>query len=115
VLGRKTLSTTTIGKATTAARGAGRAAKQSQDVGRALQNVEAYKAQLQDLEVQFQSEVERLRAELDPMKEELQVLTLKPRKADVDVKLLALAWAPFVRSPDGGLVPAWQTPTAAIP
>ena len=113
VFGRKTLSSTTIGKATTTVRGVGRSSRQAQDVARARENLEAYEVKLQDLDRDFQSEVEQLRDKLDPMTEELQVLTLKPRKTDVDVRLLALAWAPFVRGADGGLVPAWRPPTEA--
>jgi hypothetical protein len=108
VLGRKALSSTTIGKATTTARGVGRASKQAQDVGRARKNLEAYQTRLQELDLEFQSEVAKLTAKLDPMREELQTLTLKPRRSDVDVKLLALAWAPFVLGPDGGWLAAWQ-------
>jgi hypothetical protein len=108
VLGRNTISSTTVGKATTTARGVGRASKQHQDVAIARQNLEAYQAQLQELDLELQMEVDKLRAKLDPMSEELQVLTLKPRKTDIDVRLLALGWAPFVPSPDGGWVPAWR-------
>jgi hypothetical protein len=115
VLGRKAISSTTLGKATTTVRGVGRSSRQSQDVDHARANLEAYEVQLQDLDVQFQSEVEKLRDKLDPMTEELQVLTLKPRKTDIDVRLLALAWAPFVRNPDGGLAPAWHLPTGVNP
>ncbi len=43
-LGRKAISATTLGRATTAARGAGRVLKERQDVGRAQETVEALQA-----------------------------------------------------------------------
>ena len=50
LLGRKAISASTLGRATTAARGMGRVGKESQDVTRATENVTALKAQLSELE-----------------------------------------------------------------
>ncbi len=94
VLGRSPLSSTTIGKATTAARGAGRASRQARDVDRAREKLEAYQQQLEDLEAEFQQAGEQVRQSLDPMLEVLDTVVLKPRRADVDVRLVALAWTP---------------------
>ena len=49
LLGRKAVSASTLGRATTAARGMGRVGKESQDVTRATENVTALKAQESDL------------------------------------------------------------------
>lgn len=100
MLGRR-VSATTIGKATTAARGAGRAASQAQDVARAKSNLEAYREQLVELEAKLESEAEEIRDALDPMTLDVEPLELKPRKTDIDVRLVALAWLPFERSPAG--------------
>ena len=45
LLGRKAISATTLGRATTAARGVGRTMKESQDIARAKESVEAVEAQ----------------------------------------------------------------------
>ncbi|MEW6543390.1 MAG: ATP-binding protein [Nitrospirota bacterium] len=95
-LGRKTVSATTLGKAATAARGVGRSIKEAKDVARAEENVEALRKQLADLEAQFQVEADALAATFDPLKEELETVTIRPTKANVSVKLLALAWVPTV-------------------
>ncbi len=47
LLGRKAVSASTLGRATTAARGMGRVGKESQDVARATENVDALTAQLE--------------------------------------------------------------------
>ena len=94
VLGRSPMSSTTLGKATTAARGAGRASRQARDVDRAREKLEAYRRQLEDLEEEFQSAGENVRAQLDPLTEVLEPVVLKPRKTDIDVRLVALAWKP---------------------
>ena len=96
-LGRKTISATNIGRATTAIRGAGRVLKESQDVSMAEENVAALQQQLADLEAQFKAESEALAAASDPLQEKLQPVSLKPTKANITVKLVALAWTPHWR------------------
>lgn len=106
-LGRKTISATTIGKATTAIRGAGRAMKESKDVSHAEDNVAALQQQLSALEAQFTAETAALAAATDPLTETLDRLIIKPSKSNIAVKLVALAWAPHWRTADGGALPAW--------
>jgi len=106
-LGRKTISATNIGRATTAIRGAGRVLKESQDVSMAQENVAAVQQQLADLEAQFNAESEALAAASDPVQEKLQPVSLKPAKADITVKLIALAWTPHWKSSDGSMARAW--------
>ena len=107
-LGRKTVSATNIGRATTAIRGAGRAIKESKDVGQAEENVAALQQQLADLEAQFKTETDALAAATDPLNEKLETLSLKPTKANIAVKLVALAWTPHWRDSGGATVPAWS-------
>jgi hypothetical protein len=107
-LGRKSLGRSTLGRATTTARGVGRSARQAQDVQRAKAQLESLRAQLTDLQSQFDAEVARLSARLDPATEPLETLALKPRKADIDVKLVTLAWEPCERTPKGGLKTMWE-------
>jgi hypothetical protein len=106
-LGRKTISATNIGRATTAIRGAGRVLKESQDVSLAQENVAALQQQLADLEAQFKAEGEALAAASDPLQEKLERLSLRPTKADILVKLVALAWTPHWRASNGSATPAW--------
>ncbi|MGE5842171.1 MAG: ATP-binding protein [Deltaproteobacteria bacterium] len=104
-LGRKTVSTSTLGRATTAARGAGRVLKERQDVGRAQGNVEALQQQLADLEAEFESEAA---AGALPVAESIQTVTVKPTKQNISVKLLALAWVPWWRTSKGERISAWK-------
>ncbi|MDP1946563.1 MAG: ATP-binding protein [Nitrospirota bacterium] len=106
-MGRKTISASTIGKATTAIRGAGRAIKESQDVGQAEDNAAALQQQLVDLEAQFKAETESLAAATDPLTEALDRASLKPIKANIAVRLVALAWTPYWRDGQGTVTSAW--------
>jgi len=102
-LGRKRTSLTTLGRATTAVRGVGRSMKESQDVDRAEDNVSVISQKLADLEAEFQSETSELERSLDPQTEQLEKVSLKPTKANIAVKLVTLAWAPYWDDK-----PAWE-------
>lgn len=106
-LGRKTISATNIGRATTAIRSAGRVMKESQEVGYAEENVAALQQQLADFEAQFKTESDALAAATDPLNEKLETISIKPTKSNIAVKLVALAWTPQWRDTKGAVTPAW--------
>lgn len=91
----------------TAARGAGRAYQEKKDVDRAEETVEVLQKQLADLNAALEAEVENLEERFDAEAVELEVLGLKPRKTDVEVRFVILAWAPK-RLGAGGLEPVWK-------
>ncbi|BAI60504.1 conserved hypothetical protein [Methanocella paludicola SANAE] len=105
--GRKALSTGTISRASTAAGRAGRAMEEGKDVERAGETAEAVQQQLNDLQAQFKEEANALAEKIDPMTEALEAISVKPKKADISVQLVALAWAPYWVDAQGGLTPAW--------
>ncbi len=107
-LGRKTISQANIGRATTAIRSAGRVMKETKDVSHAEETMAVLQQQLADLETQFQAERDALAAAIDPLTEKLEPVSIKPTKANIAVKLVALAWAPHWRAADGSLTPAWR-------
>ena len=107
-MGRKTMSLTTLGRATTAARGVSRSMKESADVDRAQATAEAVDQQITDLDSQFKDETAKLEQSFDPQNEALDKVSLKPTKANIAVKLLTLAWAPYWRDTQGQTTPAWE-------
>ncbi len=107
-LGRKAVTASTIGRATTAARGAGRVLKERQDVGRAQETVEALQQQLADLDEAFKADAEKLGPSGDALAEPLEAVSVRPSKQNVTVKLVALAWVPSWQDSAGQSTPAWQ-------
>jgi hypothetical protein len=107
-MGRKAVSASTLGRASTAARGVSRSMKESQDIGRAADNVEALQQQLADLNAEIEAQVAELQSSADPLKEELETITIKPKKANINVQLCALVWTPYWRDAQGALTPAWE-------
>ena len=106
--GRKAVSVSSLGRATTAARGVSRSMKEQQDIGRAQESVETLQRDLADLEAQLQSETTALESKLDAQNEQLETVAIKPKKTNISVQLLGLAWAPFWRDQSGEVTAAWE-------
>jgi len=107
-MGRKRASMSTIGRATTAVRGVSRTMKQSEDVDRAEDNVAAVTQRLAELEAEFKAEADTIERSFDPQTEQLGTVSLKPTKANINVKLLTLVWAPYWQTAGGQAKPAWE-------
>jgi len=105
-LGRKTLSVTNLNRARTALRSGSRTVKERGDVGTAEQQLEAARKKLADAEAEFQEETENLQAAAAPESLSVVEFTVPPRKSDIAVGNLLLAWTPWRAGPDGLPVPA---------
>ncbi len=92
LLGRKALSTSTLGRATTAARGMERMGRESGDVSRASENVAARETQLSELESAMATELQAVSADWDLSNEPFERLLVKPKRGGVSVQLVALVW-----------------------
>jgi hypothetical protein len=100
VFGRK-IGAGTIGRATTAARGVGRASKQADDVTRAEEDLQSYQEQLDDLNTQIDGEIDKIAEKYDPLTEEMESILLKPRKTDINIRTLTVAWVPCIVDDSG--------------
>ena len=107
-MGRKRTSMSTLGRATTAVRGVSRTRRQADDVDRAEENVAAVTQRLADLEAEFKAEVETIERSFDPQTEQLGTVSLKPTKANINVKLLTLVWVPYWQNAAAQTKPAWE-------
>lgn len=106
-LGRKTISASTLGRASTAARGTGRMMKETQDIKRAQDNVVDLQAQLTELQSQLDEEINLISTQIDPLTEELETVQVTPRKSDLSVLLLSLVWVPYRQEQRNQLTRAW--------
>ena len=106
-LGRKVATTGTVGRAASAARGVSRSRKESSDVARAQDNIAAATEQLAALEAEFAAELAALDSRAHAASVPLETLQLRPKKGDVRVRAVVLAWAPYAADAAGFAVPAW--------
>lgn len=106
-MSRKTISATNISKAATAMKSVGRISKESGDVGRAEETVEAVQEQYTALETEFNQETAAVDSACDPMTDDLDKTILKPKKTNIQIRMVALAWAPHAVDASGSATPAW--------
>ena len=94
LFGRKTISAANMGRVGTAARAATRTYKEHQDVERAGETVAAVQQQIDELNGDLQNEIADLQAKSDPATEQFDSIEVRPKKANIAVKLVCLAWVP---------------------
>jgi exonuclease VII large subunit len=106
--GKGGLTSGTVGRATTAAKSAGRIMQQKEDVDRAKETVTAHQQRLAEIEAEFKAETDQLAARGDPATEQLDSISIRPAKKDIQVRFVGLAWLPYRQAGDGTATPAWQ-------
>ncbi len=102
--GKGGLTAGTVGRATTAAKSAGRIMQQKEDVDRAKDTVSAHQQRLAEIEAEFKAETDQLAAKGDPAIEQLDKISIRPAKKDIQVRFVGLAWLPY----HADSTPAWQ-------
>ena len=105
--GRKLVSAANINKAVTSVRAAGRVVKDRQDIGQAEETVEAVQQRWQDLDTQFQAEAAKILEGANPDALQLEEIALSPKKTDITVTQLTLAWVPWIVDGLGNGKPAY--------
>ena len=81
-------------KASTAARSVGRASKERADVAHAEADMEALKDQVAAMHAELESEIRRIEAEFDPNTIRVEIVPVRPKKADIAIEDMALVWCP---------------------
>ena len=79
-----------LGRATTAARGAGRVTRERQDVLQAEEEVRTLEDEQSALEIELEEEIRALQADVELP--EIEEVVVRPKKADIEVSNLKLAW-----------------------
>ncbi len=107
LFGRKKLSLSTVGRATTAVRGMARVDREKGDIARAKRRLEDEQVKLADLEEEFRAELDEIRDTGVAGPFDLDEISVKPRKTDISVSSLCLAWVPWRVDPQGIAEPAF--------
>ncbi|APW64172.1 helicase HerA domain-containing protein [Paludisphaera borealis] len=93
--GRKTWTKTNVSKAGAAAKAAGRAMQKRGEAGSAQAQVDKLNEEYVDLETEFQADLELIKATRSADLLKIVPLELTPRKADITVERVVLAWTPW--------------------
>lgn len=94
LLGRRGMSSTTIGKAATSMRSASRSARQQADVAHAEESLSSLLASKEALEAQIAAELDQIRLEASADRVALEELVIPAKKSDIAVEEVVLAWVP---------------------
>jgi hypothetical protein len=94
LLGRRTVSSTTIGKAATSMRSASRAARQQADVAHAEESLLSLEEKKLALEEEIAAELDRIRLDATVERMELERIDVPARKTGISVDEVVLAWVP---------------------
>jgi len=108
LFGRKKFGTSTLGRATTAARGMSRTMKESQDIARAKDTLASLQEQKAELESRIQAEIDALGGAMDPLTEVFEPIVLRPKRTEISIQAVALAWAPAWVDGQGVATPAYR-------
>jgi len=107
LLGRKTVSKTTVRRAAAAAKAASRAAQQRDGAGEAAGSLESLRQKYTELQAKFQAEIEKLDAALRHEALVLESSPIRPKKTDIMVERVVLAWMPYLVAAEGRLQAAY--------
>ncbi len=105
LFGRRARGVGTASRAGTTMRSAGRASKEKADIERAKEDAKVQRAALMKLEASFKTELDELQGAIEPTSFELEETPLHPRKSDISVDPVSLAWAPWSVDADGIATP----------
>ena len=95
LLGRKTVSVTNARRAQSSMRSFGRSSKEKSDISRAEEGLEDLQIKYENLEAEFNEEIEKLEEKLSVDNLEFEELSLAPRKSDLSVEEFAVVWLPW--------------------
>lgn len=109
LFGRKTFSSTNVGRAATTMRGFGRAKEQSGDVARAQAEVDDRVTDLDELKAELESEIERITQQFDPQQIDFETVEITPNKTDMQIAPTGVVWCPWHATADGFVTPAWKS------
>ena len=102
LLGRKSTRS-----ATTSMRSYGRASKEKDDIARAKDNLDALQEKFEDLEREFNDELDQVAQKVSLNALDFEDLSLPPRKSDISIEALTVVWLPWKVDADGIAAPIY--------
>ena len=107
LLGRKTVSKTDLSRAAAAAKAASRAAQQRTGSSQAAGSLESLRQEYAELQAKFQDKIAKLDTALRPESLALEPLPIRPKKTDITVERVVLAWMPYHAGTEGRIEAAY--------
>ncbi|MFN0071797.1 MAG: helicase HerA domain-containing protein [Chloroflexota bacterium] len=106
--GRRARSARQIGRAASSVKRAGRAWSERDDIAAAEESMERIQQLRAELEAELLDELARITTEFAPEQISIESLVIRPRKSDISVERLILAWTPWWVDSMGAARPAFD-------
>ncbi len=94
LFGRKSISATSISKVGTAVKSTNRAMQSGQGVAQAQETLRSVEAQLEELKLELEQQVEKIYDSYNMMEEKLEELEIGCTSGNIATRLVCLAWVP---------------------
>jgi hypothetical protein len=94
LLGRKTISATSVSRIGTAVRSTSRAFKSGQEISGAVETLQSIEAQIQELQFEFEQQLEKISANYNMLEEKLESVEIRAISGNITVHFMGLAWVP---------------------
>ncbi len=101
------MTKTNVTRVATAAKAAGRTLQKRGGVSQAADSLDGLREKYTKLQTEFQDEIELLDAALRPEALKLESAPVRPRKTDITIERVVLAWMPYHNATDGKTVAAY--------
>jgi hypothetical protein len=98
---RKWTSASNLSRAATAARAVGKTGRERADVSQAEENIESLMEKRAALDAELKEEEEAIEMNVRPESFKLEKIRVKPKRSQIEVESIALAWTPWTVSPQG--------------
>lgn len=95
LLGRKSISATSVSKIGTAVKSTSRALKSGEGIEQAKELLESIEVQLEELELELEQQLSQISERYDVMKEELEEVEIRAISENIAIHLVGLAWVPY--------------------
>jgi hypothetical protein len=97
LLGRKTISATSVSRIGTAVRSTSRAFKSGQEISGAVETLQSIEAQIQELQFEFEQQLEKISANYNMLEEKLESVEIRAISGNITVHFMGLAWVPEIK------------------
>ncbi len=95
LLGRKSVSASSVSKIGTAVKSTSRALKSGEGIEQAKELLQSIEVQLEELELELEQQLSEISNRYDVMKEELEEVDIRAISENIAIHLVGLAWVPY--------------------
>lgn len=103
LVGRKSVSATSLSRVGTAVRSTSRAMKSGESISQAQDTLQSVENQLETLKLELEAQVEKVSENYNVLEERLETIEVRATSTNITMHIVALAWVAYQKNSDGSL------------